>query len=127
LREIEPEIADTARRVIGFQLLISVLIACAFFIQGTWYAISALYGGLASVVIAWFMSRGFKRASQASLHNPGKSMAILYLGAAQRFVLVIVLLGIGLSVLDLTPVAIITGFAIAQISYVFSARGMQRS
>lgn len=122
---IEPEIASVAKRVISFQLLSSVVVAGAFFVQGVWYATSALYGGLASVIIAWLMSRGFKRASQASLQNLGKSMAILYLGAAQRFLLVIILLGTGFWVFKLVPIAIISGFAIAQISYAFGARRMQ--
>lgn len=127
MSETNPEISIVAKRVIGLQLFSSVVVASAFFVQGSWYATSALYGGLASVIIAWLMSRGFKRASQASLQSSGKSMAILYLGAAQRFLLVIVLLGIGLSVFKLVPVAIISGFAIAQLSYAFGARAVQRN
>jgi hypothetical protein len=49
-------------------------------------------------------------------------MAILYMGAAQRFLLALVLFGFGLAVLKLEPVALIAGFCFAQSIYLFSTK-----
>lgn len=121
-------LAERTRRVIRTQLLVSVLVAGIFFaLQSSWNAaLSALYGGGASVIIAWFLSRGVQRASQLAVENPKKSMAALYVGAVQRFLLVLGLLVIGIAVLKLEPIALCAGFAAAQFSYLFGARHKQR-
>jgi ATP synthase protein I len=121
----EPELAvlaQQARKVLGAQLLVTVLVAALFLLQGTWASVSALYGGLASVIIALLLRRGIRRASQLALENPKKSMTILYVGAVQRFVLVLVLLALGLAGLKLDPVAVCVGFAVAQVGYLANSR-----
>lgn len=115
-------LAGKARAVIRMQLLISVLVAGLFLFQGTLESLSALYGGLASVIIAWFLSRGVHRASRLAAEDPKKGMAVLYVGAVQRFMLVMVLLATGFAVLKLDPVALCVGFAVARISYFVNPR-----
>ena len=111
-----------ARRVIGLQLASSAIIAVLFLFQDALHAASALYGGLTSVSTALLLSRGVRRAGEAALGDPKKSLAILYVGAVQRFFLVLGLLALGFSLLKLDPVAVIVGFGIAQISYAVSTR-----
>lgn len=115
------------RRVIRIQFLISTVIAGLFFLlEDSWNtALAALYGGGASVIIAWYLSRGVLRASQLAAQDPKKSMATLYVGAVQRFLLVLGLLVVGIAGLKLEPFALCVGFAAAQLSYLFGARQPQ--
>jgi ATP synthase protein I len=115
-------LAKRARRVIRVQLLTSVLVAGFFLLQGTTESLSAMYGGMVSVITAWFLSRGVQRAGKLAVDNPKKSMAILYVGAVQRFLLVLGLLAVGLALLKLEPIALCVGFAVAQISYLVGPR-----
>ena len=121
----EPELAvlaQQARKVVGVQLLVSVLVAGCFLLQGAWESLSALYGGMASVIIALLLRWGVRRASKMALQDPKKSIAILYVGAVQRFVLVLALLVLGIAGLKLNPVAVCVGFAVAQVGYLANAR-----
>ncbi len=131
-------LAAKARRVVFVQLLVAVVVAAAFLSAGLfsgsglfgngaennsiWDALSALYGGLASVLLALISIGGFKRANEFALSDPKKSLMILYIGAVVRFAAVIVVLGIGLGLIELEPKAMIAGFVLAQISYLMSVR-----
>jgi len=126
------DLASKARRVIFVQLLVSAVVAAGFFSAGlfangavadsVWGALSALYGGAVSVLLALISIRGFKRANELALSDPHKSMMILYIGAVVRFAAVIIVLGIGLGAIKLEPMAVFIGFALAQTSYLMSVR-----
>ena len=132
------DLASKAHRVIVVQLLVTIVVATAFvssglftssglFANGTesnsvWEALSALYGGLASVLLALISIMGFTQANEFALSDPKKSLMILYIGAVVRFAAVIVVLGIGLGLLGLEPKAMIVGFVLAQASYLMSVR-----
>ena len=117
------EIITATRKVIALQLGVGVLIAAAFFMaKGEGEALSAFYGGMIGVAIAFLLGRGVVRAAEAARQDHKKSMLILYLGAAQRFVLVLVLFGIGLKVLNLAFLPMIAGFGGAQLAYLSSMR-----
>ena len=118
----EPELASRARWVISTQLIISVIVATVFLIKGTWEFTAALYGGFASICITMLLLWGIKRATEAAKENPGKSMRILYVGAVQRFLLVIGLLAMGIALFKLDPIAMCVGFALAQLSYLIGSR-----
>ncbi len=91
----EPELAAKARWVISTQLIISIITALFFLMKGSWEAVAAFYGGITSLCITMLLLWGIKRASDAAKDNPGKSMRILYVGAAQRFLLVLGFAGTG--------------------------------
>ena len=117
------EIVAATRKVIALQVGVSALIAAAFFMaKGTGEAYSAFYGGLISVAVAFLLGRGVVRAAEAARQDPKKSMLILYLGAVQRFILVLVLFGIGLKALSLAFIPMIAGFAGAQLAYLSNMR-----
>ena len=118
----EPELAAKARWVISTQLIISVIVAAVFLLKGTWQSIAALYGGFASICITTLLLWGIKRATEAAKENPGKSMRILYVGAVQRFLLVLGLLAMGIALFKLDPIAMCVGFALAQFSYLIGSR-----
>ena len=122
MSKLGADLAARARRVVMMQLAASVIVALLFLIQGAWDALSAFYGGLASVVLALLSIRGFKRANVHALSDPKKSMMILYAGAVQRFVAVVVLLAVGLGAFKLEPLAVFIGFVLAQASYLMGVR-----
>lgn len=126
------DLAAKARRVIFIQLLVTTVVAAGFFAVrlyangavnvSAWSAMSVFYGGTASVLLALISIRGFKRANELALSDPHKSMMILYIGAVVRFAAVIIVLGIGLGVIKLEPMAVFIGFALAQTSYLMGVR-----
>ncbi|HEC18955.1 MAG TPA: hypothetical protein ENI97_06380 [Gammaproteobacteria bacterium] len=131
MNAIDKRLAGKARRVVIVQLLATLVVAAAFFgfgsegsvaEEGSWKALSAVYGGLSSVVLALVSIRGFKRANALALSDPKQGMMILYIGAVVRFAAVIVLLGIGLGLLKLDATAVLAGFVLAQTSYLMSVR-----
>lgn len=122
------DIAATARRVLGLQLIVGVIGAVIFFLaKGSWgAAVSALYGSLISIATTLLLSWGVRRAEGAAAVNPAKSQAILYLGAVQRFVAVLALFLFGLAVLELDPLATVVGFALAHIANLITLAGLRK-
>jgi ATP synthase protein I len=117
------EIAAVTRKIVMLQAGVSALIAAAFFMaRGEGEAGAALFGGLIGVVVALLLGRGVARATETARLDHKKSMLILYLGALQRFVLVLVLFAVGLKVFDLAFLPLIAGFAGAQLVYVTGMR-----
>lgn len=112
-----------SRTVIGLQILISGLTAAGFFAaKGLWGAQSALYAGTVSVIGTYLLARRIERAGRVAHQNPGKSLRILYIGAAQRFVLLAVLLGLGLVLFKFDPLALVVGLALTQLAFTFGTR-----
>jgi len=122
LKIAEPELAAKARWVISTQLIISVTVAAAFLFMGIWESLAALYGGFASLCITILLLWSIKKATEAAKDNPGKSMRILYVGAVQRFLLVLGLLAMGIAVFSMNPVAMCVGFAVTQLSYLVGSQ-----
>ena len=118
----EPELATKAKWVISTQLIVSIIVAVVFLTKGTWESLAAVYGGLVSICISILLLWGIQRANDAAKDDPGKSMRILYIGAVQRFVAVLALIALGIALFKLSPIAIVTGFALAQIGYLLGSR-----
>jgi len=116
------------RRIILIQLLIGLVVAAGFFLaQGPWEAMSALYGGAISAVSALMLRWGVVQAGGAVQQGEKKKgEAILYVGAAVRFVLILILFGIGLAIMGLTPVATVAGFVTVQLVFLFAARALKQ-
>jgi len=127
LSPADSQLAVKARSVASLQIISSIVVAGLFLMQGAWEAASALYGGFASVLTVLWLSRGVKRAEEAVLRNPKRSLQILYFGAVQRFLLVAGLLAVGLAAFKLPPIAMCVGFAVAQLSFVMGSRKIART
>lgn len=105
------------------QVTATALAVIVFGVVGnSWSALSAACGGAISLCIVWLLRRGVRRASEIALTDQKKSMVILYLGAVQRFVVVLALFALGLGVAKLEPLALFAGFAAAQIGNFIGAR-----
>lgn len=116
------------RRIIVIQLLIGLVVAAGFYLAyGRWESISALYGGAISMASALLLRWGVVQAGGAVQQGEkNKGEVILYIGAAVRFVLVLVLFGIGLAILELAPVAAVMGFITVQLVFLFAARARKQ-
>lgn len=111
----------TLRRLVTIQLFLVLACAGIFLgVKGGFEAISAVYGGgialLSTLISAWRLLR----ATEAASRDARSGMAELYIGAAVRFVLVLGLMAVGMAVLKLNPLAVILGFAAAQVGYTFN-------
>ena len=77
-------------------------------------ALAVLSGGGVSVVngalLAWRMSR----AALTSVQNANHQLRLLYFYAAERFLVVVVLLCLCMTVLKLSPQALLGGFVMGQ-------------
>ena len=116
------ELIVKARKVIGLQLLIGGLVVAGFFLgTGVLGALSAGYGSAISIILAWLLSRGVAQAGNTVQHSSKKSTAILYMGAVQRFLLVLALFGGGIAFLKLEPLAMVIGFVLSQLAFMIMA------
>ncbi|MEO7557595.1 MAG: ATP synthase subunit I [Gammaproteobacteria bacterium] len=116
-------LASRTRKVIAYQLLIGFLIALGFWwAQGPWQAQSALYGVFVNMCMAFLLGRGVARAGQIAAYSARRGMVILVISVVQRFLLVLVLFGVGFAVLKLDPLAAIVGFGLSHLAYLISAR-----
>lgn len=112
------QVQANAKKVVGLQLIITALAAAVFGMVGDgWAALSAFYGGLTSLCVSWMLRRGVLNANEIARDDPKRGMAVLYVGALKRFVLVLALLGLGLGLLGMAPLATVIGFGSAQLAY----------
>jgi len=121
------ELTIKTRKVIGLQIAIGALVAAFFYFTYTpCHGLSVLYGAMISTLSSWWLSRGVSSAG-AHAGQGRRGEAILYVGAALRFVMVLALFAIGLAVIKLAAVATVVGFVLSQLAFIFagSMRGQQ--
>ena len=94
--------------------------------HGAFEAAAALYGGGITVLNTWWLGRRVQRAGELARNQPQQGQLALYAGAAQRFVVTLVLLGIGLGWLKLAPIPLILAFAASQLGFLASVDGPDR-
>jgi ATP synthase protein I len=103
---------------------VALAAACAglaWFCRGDEAALAALYGGAVATGNTWLLTRRIARAGELAKRNVKYSVYSLYFGAVQRFVFVLVCLGVGLGGIKLDPVPLLLGFAVAQIAFMIAA------
>lgn len=113
-----------ARRVLIFQLVVAVVAGLGFLLAMDWLAgIAAVAGTGVSLASTLILRSKVTRASKLSLENPKASMLVLYVGAVQRFIVVVVLFAVAIALLELNPIALFTGFVLGQLGFLVNARG----
>lgn len=116
LFDIEAKENKLARQVLGLQVVVTLAITVvAYGIEGTpQFALAVLSGGGVSVVngamLAWRMSR----AALSSVQNAHHQLRLMYFYAAERFLVVVVLLGLCMVALKLSSLALLGGFVMGQ-------------
>jgi ATP synthase protein I len=116
LFEVEAKEKIMARQVVMMQVVITLIGAgVAYSIEGTpQFALAVLCGGLVSALngalLAWRMFRATLHPDRDAHHQ----LRLMYFYAAERFLVVVVLLGLCLAVLKLVPLALLGGFVMGQ-------------
>lgn len=105
-----------ARQVVGLQFTATLIVAGMAYAMNSvpQLTLAILSGGGVSVIngalLAWRMSR----AALTSVQNAHHQLRLMYFYAAERFLVVGVLLGLCIAVLNLFPLAVLGGFVIGQ-------------
>ncbi len=111
-------------RVLGVQIIFTLL--CVGIInlvtQDTLMAQSAFYGGAIALVNAFVAMRRVQKAQTLLRYGKRFATAVLYSGAAIRFVLTLILFVVGFGVLKLQVFPVLIVFAISQLAYGWSFR-----
>ena len=104
------------RRLLLFQSLVVAATAAVFVvIFETFSAVSVCYGGCVAAVNALLLARCAYRDAKAPGRSPQQSLAAAYLCVVQRFLLIALLFALGLGLLELKPLALMTGFVAGQL------------
>ena len=77
----------------------------------------ALFGGCIALANSVLLYRKLDSASNMAKDNPNGGMMTLYAGVIQRFVFVLVMFGVGMGLLKLSPIALVGAFGLAQLAY----------
>lgn len=104
------------RRVIQAQMLITVLIGVGFgAVHDLAEALAALYGGAITILITAWLARRVRQAGQVG--SPGAGLVVIYSSAAVRYAAVVLLVGAGIGLLNLSPVPLLCAFAATQFGF----------
>jgi ATP synthase protein I len=115
-------------KVLVGQVVIALGVVLAYLtMSGTFAALSALFGGAITVLNSLLLAQRVRSASERAQANITRGLAVLYLGALQRFVLTLALLALGLGVLKLMPVPLIVGFALGQMGFLVNVGSSSES
>lgn len=109
------------RIVLIIQFILMIIGAgVAHMYQGESAVLPALYGGAVALANTLLLSKRVAKAGELAEKNPNHTVYSLYFGVVQRFVFVLVALGIGLSVLELSPTPLLGTFMVAQLAYMLT-------
>lgn len=119
---VEAKEKRLARQVAGLQVAIALVAAgIAYGLNGaSQYALAVLGGGLVSALngtlLAWRMSRAALHSAHDAQHSSSahRQLRLMYFYAAERFMAVVVLLGLCMAALELPPLAVLGGFVMGQ-------------
>lgn len=115
------------RRVLLSQMLLTLgAAAVAVFAPiagaGLSAALAVLYGGAVVLANTWHMARKVGHTAEGAGNSYDVQLTIVG-GAALRFVFVLVAFAVGMGLLGLSPLALLAGFATAQLGYLVAVRG----
>lgn len=105
-----------ARRIVFWQIATALVVSGIAYGMGNTpqVAIAVLSGGVVSVLngalLAWRMSK----VTSSSAHDAHFQLRLLYFYAAERFLVVVALLGLCMAVLKLLPLGVLGGFVTGQ-------------
>ena len=119
---VEAEENRQARQIACLQAAAALMVSgVVYSLNGVQqYAAAVLSGGLVSTLngtlLAWRMSRAALPSALEAQHSSGahRQLRLMYFYAAERFVVVVVLLCLCLAVMKLSPLAVLGGFVMGQ-------------
>jgi ATP synthase protein I len=111
----------TLRKLLLAQALLVLTTAVGFLAaKGGHTPLAALFGGAVALLNTAISAHRLQKASEVAAGDAHQGMLQLYLGAAMRFVLTPLFIALGIAALGLDPIALIVGFAVAQLGYLFN-------
>jgi F0F1-type ATP synthase assembly protein I len=114
---------EVAYRTVSLQVAIALAAgSLAYWGGGIESGKSAFYGGMIGTINGLALLRRVKAAEQAASSAPSRALGILVSGAINRFILVLLLFGMGFGVLHLNAVPALVVFAISQLAYGWGLR-----
>ncbi|MDO9053488.1 MAG: ATP synthase subunit I [Gallionella sp.] len=128
LLQVDAEEKQIAQRVVVVQLVVTLVVTgIAYSLKSSpQLAIALLAGGAVSVFngaqLAWRMSRSARQLSQEAHHQ----LRLMYFYAIERFLVVVMLLGLCMVVLKLMPLAVLGGFVIGQAALIVARLFLSR-
>ncbi len=117
---------EIRRILLGQSVLGLVTAVIVFAFWGGITAVAALFGAAVAVLNSFTLSVSVQRASAQAASEPGKAARCLFLGFIERLILVVVMLALAMGWLQLKPLPLIAGFAVAQFAYGLGAFGALR-
>ena len=116
LLDVEAKEKKIARQVILLQIVATLFGASIVYsIKGTpQFAIAVLSGGAVSIVNAVLLTWRMARAALHPAHEAHHQLRLMYLYAAERFLVVVALLCMCIAVMKLSPPALLGGFVMGQ-------------
>lgn len=111
----------TLRRLLLVQGGLVAAVAAGFaVVTGPGAVPAVLFGGAIALFNTLVSAERLHRATAVAGQDPSGGMASLYMGAVIRFVATPALIVVGIAALALDPVAILAGFAVAQLGYLLN-------
>ena len=111
------------KRLITAQILFILGgVGFSFYTFGSNAIMPALYGGAVALLNTLWLNRGVIQAGETAKENPKLSVYVLYFGAVQRFVFVLVALAIGLAAIKLMAQTLLLTFGFAQLALFLAGR-----
>ncbi len=89
----------------------------SYYYMGSFDAMSAAYGGGIALFSSLILMRRTTRAIRSAEDGSPQVMGLLYIGVIQRYVFVLMGLGIGLGLLELNAKPLLIVFGVAQLAY----------
>lgn len=111
------------KRLILIQfLLVLVALGASVYFFGAEAYLPAAYGGATALLNTLWLTRRVTTAGEIAEKDLKRGVFSIYFNAVQRFVFVLVALGVGLQALKLKAEPMLLTFALAQIAYFFGER-----
>jgi len=101
--------------------LIAICVGVAWLHRDQQAALAALYGGAVAAATTVLLLRRVASAGELARRSVKYSVYSLYFGAVQRFVFVLICLGVGLGGIKLDPAPLLLTFGIAQLAFMIAA------
>lgn len=125
VRSRKDSFSGTVKRLSLTQLAFVLIAAIVSLVQkDSGFALALIFGGLISLAGTWVHAWRVHIATEAANEDHGEGLGIdsseLVKGSVLKFLIVIALFALGMSVIGLHPLAIVLGFVIAQISFLFT-------
>jgi ATP synthase protein I len=115
---LQPE--DVRSLLLAQGVLVALLVGILFATGRSDAAMAAAFGGGIALLSAWLLGVSVRLAAQLARTDPGRETTALYIGAVMRFAGVLVLFAVGMGVLQLSPLPLLGGFAVAQVGHVLN-------